>query len=210
MTRERALTGFLSVLTITSLLTAAGCQSGGPGAAPPQSPSGSAVEQQKPAAVLDVPAGPPTPAPQPAPASPEDQVSLASNAEKSGGTVLPPQPKDTKGKTAAADKPKIEIQSPYTEANPTLLGLTLKTAASEITGKFGKPKEQFVMEDDADPVTVYDYTDFLVGFNSRNELHFVDVRSADVNPGLNGLKLGDPVSSVYEALGKPDPTRAMS
>ncbi|WP_426452395.1 DUF4309 domain-containing protein [Paenibacillus sp. S-38] len=205
MTRERAFTGFLSVLTIISTLAAAGCQTADTrteASQPAQGPA--APQQQKPAAVLDLPAGPPSPAPQTTPAASDDQVSLASNAEKTAGAPTPPPAKDAKGKTAAADKPKIEIKSPYTEANPTLLGLTLKTDAGEITSRFGKPKDQFVMEDDADPITVYDYTDFLVGFNSQNQLHFVDVRSGEINPGLNGLKLGDPVSSVYEALGKPD------
>ncbi|MCZ8517985.1 DUF4309 domain-containing protein [Paenibacillus caseinilyticus] len=205
MTRKRAFTGFLSVLTIASL-AAASCQNGSSRvseSAPQPGPESPAAQPSR-SVVLDLPAGPPAPELPAAAAAPEDKVSLASNTETTAGAGNTPPSKETKSKSAAADKPKIEIKSPYTETNPTLLGLTLKTGADEITGKFGKPKETFVMEDDADPITVYDYTDFLIGFNGQNQLHFVDVRSGDVNPGLNGLKLGDPVANVYEALGKPD------
>lgn len=137
------------------------------------------------------------PAPQVTP-NPNDKVSLASvdSAVKPEEETEPAKPAHT--------KPKIDIQDPYNQAKPTLLGLTLKSAPDAVTGKYGKPKEQFQMEDETDPITVYDYTDFLVGFNKQNQLQFIDIRSSDINPGLNGLKLGQSTADVFKALGKPD------
>ncbi|NOU97902.1 DUF4309 domain-containing protein [Paenibacillus sp. LMG 31456] len=135
----------------------------------------------------------------PAIVNPTDKVSLASVEHNN----LPDQ--DTPdSKPAAATKPKIDIQDPYNQEKPTLLGLTLNTSLDKVTTKYGKPKSQFVMEDDSDPITVYDYTDFLVGFNQKNLLQFIDIRSSDINPGLNGLKLGQSTNDVFKTLGKPD------
>ncbi|OXM84090.1 DUF4309 domain-containing protein [Paenibacillus rigui] len=131
-------------------------------------------------------------------ANPNDKVSLASN-ESSAKTNEPnenPKP--------AATKPKIDIQDPFNEAKPTLLGLTLKSSPQLATSKYGKPKDQFQMDDDSDPITVYDYVDFLIGYNTQNQLQFIDIRSSDINPGLNGLRLGQSTSEVFKALGKPD------
>ncbi|WP_243633251.1 DUF4309 domain-containing protein [Paenibacillus xerothermodurans] len=124
-----------------------------------------------------------------------DKVSLAS--------VPGPAQQADAGKAAAA-KPKIDIQTPYDRDKPTLLGLSLKSSIEDVTSKYGNPKEQFVMDAESDPITVYDYADFLAGFNKQNQLEFIDVRSSEINPGLNGLKLGQSTSAVYKALGQPD------
>lgn len=134
----------------------------------------------------------------PSPANPNDKVSLASaetgaNNSDTGESAKP-----------AATKPKIDIQVPFNEAKPTLLGLNLKSSPQEATAKYGKPKKEFQMDDDSDPITVYDYTDFLIGYNSHNQLQFIDIRSEDINAGLNGLRLGQSTSDVFKALGKPD------
>ncbi|TDF95897.1 DUF4309 domain-containing protein [Paenibacillus piri] len=160
--------------------------------------------------VADVPAdpvnkqvSPPTVIPaekEPAAVNPNDKVSLASAPHDN----TPEDAAAADGKPAQPAKPKIDIQDPFNQAKPTLLGLTLKSTVETVTAKYGKPKEQFVMDDDSDPITVYDYTDFLVGFNKSNLLQFIDIRSSEINPGLNGLKLGQSTNDAYKALGKPD------
>ncbi|WP_240419013.1 DUF4309 domain-containing protein [Paenibacillus periandrae] len=140
----------------------------------------------------------PAPAAPPAAANTSDKVSLAS-AEPAAKS----EPPVSEVKPAPA-KPKIDIRDPYNQAKPTLLGLTLNSSKESVTTRYGKPSEQFVMDEDSDPITVLDYKDFLVGFNKKNQLTFIDIRSAEINPGLNGLKLGQSTSQVYEALGKPD------
>ncbi|NHN31202.1 DUF4309 domain-containing protein [Paenibacillus sp. S3N08] len=140
----------------------------------------------------------PTPATPAAEVNPSDKVSLASvePAPKQDPVISEVKP--------APSKPKIDIRDSYNQAKPTLIGLTLNTSMDKVVATFGKPKEQFIMDEENDPITVYDYTDFLIGFNKQKQLRFIDIRSAEINPGLNGLKLGQSTSKVYEALGKPD------
>ncbi|SFL27812.1 hypothetical protein SAMN03159341_104405 [Paenibacillus sp. 1_12] len=156
----------------------------------------------EPSASLSVPAYTTEPAaptlPPTAAANASDKVSLASV-----DPVGKSEPPVAEVKPTPA-KPKIDIRDPYNQAKPTLLGLTLNSSKDAVTTRYGKPPEQFVMDEDSDPITVYDYKDFLVGFNKKNQLIFIDIRSAEINPGLNGLKLGQSTSQVYDALGKPD------
>ncbi|WP_254365102.1 DUF4309 domain-containing protein [Paenibacillus sp. MZ04-78.2] len=197
MNRKKAFIGILSVIMIM-MMVATGCKPKHAAEPTPVQPKETTVVTPTETSLpqSETITNPSVPSPATPTGTQTDKVSLASADKDKGEDEQTPKPN-------AQTKLKIEIKSPYTQAKPTLLGLTLKTSAAEITEKFGKPKEQFVMEDDTDPITVYDYTDFLVGFDKQKQLHFVDVRSADVNPGLNGLKLGDPVEEVTKALGKP-------
>lgn len=206
MNKRQSFNGFLSVMIVIVLMTA-GCkkEQAGPNETPKATaqepvvsvtPSPS-VENLLPQTPVTDPSADTPPLSTP-PAAANEQVSLAS-ADKNNREEKGNDPKEGDG-----SKHKIQIESPYTVANPTLLGFMLKISAEEVVSRIGQPKEQFVMEEDTDPITVYDYNDFLMGFNNKNELHFIDVRSADINPGLGGLKLGDPVANVIKALGKPD------
>ncbi|CAG7650975.1 DUF4309 domain-containing protein [Paenibacillus allorhizosphaerae] len=203
MKRKRNSVGYMSALVIV-LLLAAGCQNYKPAPAQPVAvqkqeptatpPSAPEADQEKLAEVTALPQAPAN-----SPADPDSKVALVSSDQPK-----PEEPQKGEAKPNTSSKPKIEIKSPYTQEKPTLLGLTLKTSLEEITEKLGKPKDTFLMEDDADPITVYDYTDFMAGFNKKNQLQFIDIRSDGIDPGLNGLKLGDPVADVSKALGKPD------
>jgi hypothetical protein len=184
------------------IMFATGCNNTSPGsmqdhAAQPVAPSSAAspeMNQPSTAAAVAIP----DEKPKEEAVNPNDKVSLAS-AES------PAQASQDAGETKpVAAKPQIDIQAPYNQAKPTLLGLTLNASPEAVTGKYGTPKAQFVMEDDSDPITVYDYADFLVGFNKKNQLQFIDVRSSQINPGLNGLKLGQTSGDAIKALGKPD------
>ncbi|MFC0211137.1 hypothetical protein ACFFK0_01525 [Paenibacillus chartarius] len=104
----------------------------------------------------------------------------------------------------AQPKPKVDAEDAYKEENPTLLGLTLHTERDAVLAKLGNAKNKFTMDDDADPITVYEYADFSVGFNKDNRLEFVDVHSPDIDPGLHGLRIGQSVDDAVKALGKPD------
>jgi hypothetical protein len=160
------------------------------------------VTPTPPVAAAETPNKPPeavqTPSPSAAEVTPDDKVSLAS-AENPNN----PDPVQNEVKPVPT-KLKIDIRDPYNQAKPTLLGLNLKTSVDIVTGRYGKPKDQFMMDEDSDPITVYDYSDFLVGFNNKSQLQFIDIRSIDINPGLNGLKLGQSTGDVFKALGKPD------
>ncbi|WP_052488132.1 hypothetical protein [Gordoniibacillus kamchatkensis] len=144
----------------------------------------------------------------------KDSMHISSTAGPDTGTaaaapIAAPAGKPV-GKSEAAQspaqsaKPHVEAKDAYKEGKPTLLGLALKTPKDDVLAKLGAAKNKFVMDDDADPITVYDYTDFSVGFNKNDTLEFVDVRSADIDPGLHGLRLGQKLEDAVAALGKPD------
>jgi hypothetical protein len=128
-----------------------------------------------------------------------DKVSLASAPASSAEFEPLPEVKP-----APVVKPNIDVKQPYTQSKPTLLGLTLKMKAAAVETQIGKPKLQFTMEDETDPLVVYDYESFMVGFNKNNELEFIDIRSDEIDPGLGGLKLGSKVSEAISLIGQPD------
>lgn len=99
-------------------------------------------------------------------------------------------------------KPNIKAEDAYQQEKPTLMGLKLGMSKNVVLDRFGKAKKQFVMEEDH--IQVYDFTDFSVGFNTKDALEFVDVHSTDIDPGLRGLRLGQKVQDVINTLGKPD------
>lgn len=92
----------------------------------------------------------------------------------------------------------------YNPAQPMLLGLTIGQPKALITEKFGSPLEQFVMEDPSDPITVYEYDGFLVGYNKLNLIQFIDINAREIDSGLNGLRLNDSLEDAIRALGNPD------
>lgn len=181
--------------------TSGAMQTSKPGEPPSPSSSLSADAANNPVTAAEVAQSATPPNNAAAAVNPNDKVSMASVEHKEQSDDDSPHGET---KQAPPAKPKIDIQDTYNQEKPTLLGLTLKASTDAVTRKYGKPKTQFVMEDDSDPITVYDYTDFLVGFTQQNQLQFIDVRSGDINPGLNGLKLGQSTADVFKTLGKPD------
>lgn len=147
--------------------------------------------------------------PERAPAA-KDTMHISSSAEPESGSAAGVPAGNPVGKSEAAQqpaqsaKPKVEAKDAYKEGKPTLLGLALKTPKDDVLAKLGAAKNKFVMDDETDPVTVYEYADFSVGFNKKGTLEFVDIRSADIDPGLHGLHLGQKLQDAVDALGKPD------
>jgi hypothetical protein len=92
----------------------------------------------------------------------------------------------------------------FNTKQPSVMGLTLKDTQDNVNAKFGTPSDSFVMDDPVEPITVYQYEGFSVGFDGANQVKFIDVNSAKVNPQLNGLRLGQTVDEAVKALGKPD------
>jgi len=85
-----------------------------------------------------------------------------------------------------------------------LLGLAIGDTKETVIGKFGKPASEFVMDDGKEPVTVFEYETFDVGFDKSGKLEFIDVHSADIDPGLGGVRLGDKATDAIKLLGEPD------
>jgi hypothetical protein len=117
-----------------------------------------------------------------------DQATAASNTVQQASSI--------EAKEASA--------SGFSSKQPKIMGLAIHELKEKVIAQYGKPVSSFVMEDPTEPITVYQYEGFSVGFNSANEIQFIDVSSTKVNPGLNGLHIGYTSSQALEALGKPD------
>jgi hypothetical protein len=117
-----------------------------------------------------------------------DHATAASNTKQQPGTMIP-----------------VETTIPvYSPKQPKVMGLAINELQQNVVSKYGEPKESYVMDDPTEPITVYQYEGFSVGFNSANKIQFVDVSSDKVNPGLNGLQLGQTTNQALDILGKPD------
>jgi len=84
----------------------------------------------------------------------------------------------------------------------SLMQLTLNDHQSKVVKLYGMPTDQFEMND-GEKLTVYDYGSFLVGFDPGKRVKFVNVSSAEADPGLSGLRLGSTVKEALNILGKP-------
>jgi hypothetical protein len=92
----------------------------------------------------------------------------------------------------------------YSSRHPALMALSVSEQADKVVERHGSPQSQYVMDDAKDPITVYEYNGFNVGFGADRLLRFVEVKSAVPDPGLGGLRLGQKAEDAVKALGKPD------
>ena len=129
-----------------------------------------------------------TPAP-----SPDDKTKASAAASDSQSDTSKP-----------VDVPNSETMQPYSHEKPLLLGLAIGDPKEKVIGKFGNPNSEFVMDDGKEPVTVFEYETFAVGFDKSGELEFIDIQSADIDPGLGGIRLGDKATDAIKLLGEPD------
>lgn len=185
-----------SLICFGAALTLAGCEGKAPLAVSPTvSPAVSAAglqsSDENPAAGKAEPAKPSESAtPNP------DKAAVSNNLVQPAGM--------NDGKKETADEQAKKTFDSYTSQKPVLMGVALAEAKSKVEALHGKPKDQFVMEDEGGSLTVYDYDGFTVGFNANDQVEFVDVTSPDIDPGLNGFKLGQTSDEAVHALGKAD------
>lgn len=128
---------------------------------------------------------------------PEHAAHVSANSTANGATV-------PTGTSKQASKPKVDDKDAYQQEKPTLMGLQLGASKENVLKLFDKAVNQFTMDEDADAISVYEYTDFTIGFNVKNELEFVDVHSSEIDPGLGGLRFGQSPEDAIRILGKPD------
>lgn len=130
------------------------------------------------------------------PSDPEENSAKQAqeNQEPDKDTPVKKEPKKT----------DYNVTEPYNAGKPTLMGLTVNDPRDKVIERFGNPENHYTMQDETDPITVFEYPDFSVGFSSSNTVQFIEVNSDRINPGLNGLRLGQKVDDAIKAIGKPD------
>jgi len=95
-----------------------------------------------------------------------------------------------------------DVTGTFDPAHPTLMGLSVGLDASAVVQRFGEPADTYPLPDEEVDASVLAYPGFTVGI-SDNRVLFVEVSTNAVNPGLNGLRLGDAKSDAIAALGTP-------
>ncbi|MEO3944220.1 hypothetical protein [Gorillibacterium sp. CAU 1737] len=111
---------------------------------------------------------------------------------------------DSDADKASSEKQPSSEQMTYSHEHPALMSVTLKDTVKEVTARYGKPYNQYVLADDSDPVTVYDYAQFSVGFDKTNRVRYVEINGNAADPGLGGLRVGESGAKALQALGQPD------
>ncbi|GIP33960.1 hypothetical protein [Paenibacillus sp. J2TS4] len=176
-------------LAVAAITVLSACQSEGSHAQPAPTPL-TTTDQPTEASTV-----PPTPVSDPP----------VADAPVNGTQISHPQetatPTGDKEKPSAKPRPEIEA---YDSQRPMLMGLSIADKRETAIDNFGEPDSEFVMDDPNDPITVMDYTDFTVGINHAGSIEFISIESQDIDPGLNGLKLGQKASDAIDALGEPD------
>lgn len=126
-----------------------------------------------------------------------DKLAMAANnSVQQAGTDAATDPAGTTKPTTNFDVYSID--------KPLLVGVAIGEAMDNAAELHGKPPSTFTMEDADDPLTVHEYDGFIIGYNGKKLVEFVEVVSEDIDPGLNGLRLGQTTADASKALGKPD------
>lgn len=85
-----------------------------------------------------------------------------------------------------------------------LMGIKIGDTVTRMIHLHGEAVQQYTMADENNPITVYVYDGFEVGFNPSQRVEYVDVHSSQVDPGLNGIRIHQTVEEAIAALGTPD------
>ena len=121
--------------------------------------------------------------------------------EKSGDQATVASNADQHAESTHADLSSLPA---FNAKQPKIMALAIGELQEKVLTLYGKPLESFIMDDPSEPLTVYTYEGFSVGFNSTKEIQFIDINSVKINPGLNGIRLGQTSAQALELLGKPD------
>ncbi|WP_166246469.1 hypothetical protein [Paenibacillus turpanensis] len=99
---------------------------------------------------------------------------------------------------------KVQISEDFDPKKPALMGLSLTSSLNDMVKLYGEATEKHEMADVKPVVIVHQYDGFSVGIQENGTVVFVEVQSAEISTGLNGLKLKQSTQDAVNALGKPD------
>lgn len=194
MLEKRHIQATAGGLLLAFTLSAAGCSDRAPAAAPSETPAVSA-----PAPVVESVPSPSASSTAVIPSTlNQDKPAAAANAVQQAAANEPKAP--------AAGNPSRTKKTfeAYTPDKPLLMGVAIGEAKDKVVQLHGSPYSSYVMDDSDEPLSVAEYEGFFVGYNGGQLVEFVEVADASLDPGLNGLHLGQTTGDALQALGKPD------
>ena len=90
----------------------------------------------------------------------------------------------------------------FDPAHPTLMGIPVGADLDLVKRMFGEPETSHLLPDEDLNAAVFRYKGFAVGISDKKVL-FVEVYSASVDPGLNGVTIGVSREYAIGSLGVP-------
>lgn len=175
-------------------LSVTGCRAEEPAAAVKETPSVSA-----PVMIAENVPGPASAVPSVSPSAVnQDKQTTSVGAVQQAGAA------ETKAPDSAASDKTMKSFESYTDEKPLLMGVAIGDTKDNTVKLHGSPAGSYTMEDAVEPITVSEYNGFYVGYNKKLLVEFVEIADGSVDPGLNGLRLGQSTAAAVAALGKPD------
>jgi len=126
------------------------------------------------------------------------EVGSANGDERSGGEAAAGKAAEGNPEAAADAGPQT-----FNRAKPDLLGIAIGDSRDAVIRRFGPPISSYPIEDPESPLDVLRYSHFAIGVNAAGQVEFIDVFSPQIDPGLNGVRIGSPADDAVLALGEP-------
>lgn len=119
---------------------------------------------------------------------------------------------DSSPESGQHDEPNKEVNNsepmaeskPALPSNASLMNIRIGDTLTQVKKLHGEASQQYEMASDNNPIMVYVYHGFEVGFDSSQKAEFIDVTSSQVDPGLNGVRVQQTVEDAVAVLGPPD------
>lgn len=124
----------------------------------------------------------------------------------------PPADKESEAEVTGEEERRAESVSPSGGTNRPdaeeksslrVMGLAIGQSLQDVNHRFGQPNEQYHMHDPDGTIIVYEYDGFTTGFNEKNRIEFIDIYSAEIDPALQGVRVGSAASDVEKTYGPP-------
>jgi hypothetical protein len=132
---------------------------------------------------------------QPAANAPATALNSTNNGKEAG---------QTNKETQSLSENRIASSEAYSSNKPSLMALTLSDSSDSVISRYGNPVREYAMNDDTGNINVFEYAGFSVGFDNKRKVLYVEINGISIDPGLNGLHLGQSKDAAIQALGKPD------
>lgn len=106
--------------------------------------------------------------------------------------TLPEEKPTTPPPTQTEDTPAISLK-----------GFTLQNTQADVIQKLSSPSDQYSMQDPQGELKIFEYDGLTIGFNTNQQMVFMEIYSSGQDPELSGLKIGQTRDRVKQVLGQP-------
>jgi hypothetical protein len=132
-----------------------------------------------------------------------------------GDTLAPTSPPVVESSGIASQDASGEIPTTYPDRNdptlpksydpkrPVMLGLQLGDTYRKVTEIWGKPDTIYPVDDPDGAYTIYTYPSFTIGLDTEKKVLFITIDKKDIDPGLGGVRVQQPIDDAIRILGIP-------